>query len=63
MSQVRPTIGGAEMSKLSEYIKSLNLDGLVLNALGKYIKDQRIYVTLGDIRITLQIVAIEDIDK
>ena len=51
------------MSKLSEYIKGLNLDGLVLNALGKYIKDQRIYVTLGDIRITLQIVAIEDIDK
>lgn len=51
------------MSKLSEYIKGLNLDGLILNALGKYIKDQKIYVTLGDKRITLQIVNVEDLDK
>ena len=51
------------MSKLSEYIKGLNLDALVLNALGKYIKDQKIYVTLGDKRITLQITNIEDLDK
>ena len=51
------------MSKLSEYIKGLNLDSLVLNALGKYIKDQKIYVTLGDKRITLQITNIEDLDK
>lgn len=49
--------------KLSEYIKGLNLDGLVLNALVKYIKDQKIYVTLGDKRITIQIVNIEDLDK
>lgn len=51
------------MSKLSEYIKGLNLDGLVLNALAKYIKEQKIYVTLGDKRITLQILNIEDLDK
>ena len=51
------------MSKLSEYIKNINLDGLVLNALTKYIKEQKVYITIGDKRLTLQIVSIEDVDK
>jgi hypothetical protein len=51
------------MSKLSEYIKNINLDGLVLNALTKYLKEQKVYITIGDKRLTLQIVSIEDVDK
>ena len=49
--------------KFTEYIKGLNIDGLVLNALAKYIKDLPIYVTLGEKRITIRITNIEALDK